>query len=192
MSYPTKLRELAESLRECEWNHPIDAASTCENAADMIQKYTEMLISYIGLLDDTGYSDEARDVERWIDVWEQVEDKPVTDPDLVDRLAEPSERYDHNANNVTGTYPIDEENDLVPIQLWREQHRTIERLTQYESDMHALCDRINQYASNKGTYQTPNCTYEGMRAALDGVMFALAEERNEAQRKLDRIRSNEP
>lgn len=88
MSYPTKLRELAESLRECEWNHPIDAASTCENAADMIQKYTEMLISYIGLLDDTGYSDEARDVERWIDVWEQVEDKPVTDNDLVDRLAE--------------------------------------------------------------------------------------------------------
>lgn len=68
--YPTKLRELAESLRGCEWNHPVDAAATCENAADMIQKYTEMLISYIGLLDDTGYSDEARDVERWIDVWE--------------------------------------------------------------------------------------------------------------------------
>lgn len=102
-------------------------------------------------------------------------------------MNEPRERYDHNANNVTGAYPIDEENDLVPIQLWREQQRQIERLVQYESDMHALCDRINQYASNKGTYQTPKCTYEGMVAALDGVMFALAEERNKAQRTLAAI-----
>lgn len=42
-------------------------------------------------------------------------------------MSEPRERYDHNANNVTGT-PVDEENDLVPIQLWREQAAEIERL----------------------------------------------------------------
>ena len=41
---------------------------------------------------------------------------------------EPGERYDHNANNVTGSYPIDWENDLVPIQIWKEQAQDIKRL----------------------------------------------------------------
>ena len=45
-------------------------------------------------------------------------------------MSEPRERYDHNANNVTGT-PVDEENDLVPIQLWRELEAEIERLRAY-------------------------------------------------------------
>lgn len=42
-------------------------------------------------------------------------------------MSDPRERYDHNANNVT-CCPVDEENDLVPIQLWREQEAEIERL----------------------------------------------------------------
>ncbi|MCZ2074145.1 MAG: hypothetical protein LC130_03990 [Bryobacterales bacterium] len=73
MSFPDRLRAIADSLRECEWNHPLTAAATCENAAGMIERYTEMLEDYIGLLDDTGNSIAARDVEQWMDVWE---DKP--------------------------------------------------------------------------------------------------------------------
>ena len=42
-------------------------------------------------------------------------------------MSDPEERYDHNATNVTGT-PVDEESDLVPIQLWRQQQTEIERL----------------------------------------------------------------
>jgi len=41
---------------------------------------------------------------------------------------EPEERYDHNANNVTGSYPIDWENDLVPIGIWRKQANETARL----------------------------------------------------------------
>ena len=38
MTYPAKMRELAKSLRECEWNHPIDAAATCENVAAELER----------------------------------------------------------------------------------------------------------------------------------------------------------
>lgn len=70
IDYPAKLRELAESLRGCEWNHPIDAASTCENAADMIAKYSSLLNSCIDVLDDLGRNDDANGIAKWMDVWE--------------------------------------------------------------------------------------------------------------------------
>ena len=43
-------------------------------------------------------------------------------------MTEPEERYDHKANNITGTHPIDWENDLVPIGIWKSQQAEIERL----------------------------------------------------------------
>lgn len=50
-------------------------------------------------------------------------------------MNEPSERYDFASRNVTGTYPIDWKNDLVPIQLWSEQERTIEHLRDDVKDL---------------------------------------------------------
>jgi len=70
--YPTKLRELAESLRGCEWNHPVDAAATCENAADMIAKYRSLLKSFVDLLYEKGLNDDANEIAQWIDVWEKL------------------------------------------------------------------------------------------------------------------------
>lgn len=36
---PSKLRELAESLRSCEWNHPLTSADTCDEAAKLIEVF---------------------------------------------------------------------------------------------------------------------------------------------------------
>ena len=55
-------------------------------------------------------------------------------------MSDPRERYDHNANNVTGT-PVDEENDLVPIQLWREQQAEIERL---RNELNGIWDAMRE------------------------------------------------
>lgn len=55
-------------------------------------------------------------------------------------MSDPRERYDFNANNVT-CCPVDEESDLVPIRLWREQQAEIERLqallkpTSFDTDL---------------------------------------------------------
>ena len=71
-------------------------------------------------------------------------------------MSDPRERYDHNANNVTGT-PVDEENDLVPIQLWREQQAEIERLQSIiNAKLHQRrchdCGHVAWYADSRTPY----------------------------------------
>lgn len=52
----------------------------------------------------------------------------------------------------------------------------------YESDLASLCDYINTFAREKGTYQAPDYTLSAMKVAIDGVIFAVAEERNAQER----------
>lgn len=56
---PTELRELAESLRSCEWNHPLTAADTCEEAAKLIEVVTA--VPALAVNGDDGRTDGADD-----------------------------------------------------------------------------------------------------------------------------------
>lgn len=64
---PSKLRELAESLRSCEWNHPLTSADTCDEAAKLIE------VAYCVPTHDTA-------IRRRL-AW-PVEDRPVRVPNL--------------------------------------------------------------------------------------------------------------
>lgn len=89
-------------------------------------------------------------------------------------MSEPRERYDHNANNVSGTYPIDEDNDLVPIQLWREQQQQLTSLT-VERDRYRLllrfalrnCRRGVNYKGQFAWHMVSDLCGIGSRSAID-------------------------
>lgn len=40
---PQRLRELAETLGECEWNHPLGSADLCRAAADELERLREQV-----------------------------------------------------------------------------------------------------------------------------------------------------
>jgi len=80
-----------------------------------------------------------------------------------DAQHEPPERYDHNANNVTGTCPIDWENDLVPIEIWKSQQAEIERLVCERDNLQATLDRRNGLRSD--------CKLCGDKVPFVGAVF---------------------
>lgn len=58
------LRDLAETLDGCEWNHPLGSADLCRRVADEIERLTSLLTSCRSDTDieDVGYPRTANDV----------------------------------------------------------------------------------------------------------------------------------
>lgn len=72
----------------------------------------------------------------------------------------------------------------------REAVRDNDTLSGFESDLASLCDRINTYARELGSYEAKNYELGLMQSALDGVVFAMAERNNKAIQVLTKQRDH--